>query len=76
MSVLSRVRRVGAIAASVTVAFAAVAMVWLSSSIGLGLGSAVFRQAGAFIALAALVSLCLLLAVSAQVSQRKAGPTT
>jgi hypothetical protein len=74
MSVLRRVRRVGAIAASVTVTIAVFAMAWLVSTIEVVPGNEVLWQAGAFIGLLMLFSLCLLLALSAEASQRRAGP--
>jgi hypothetical protein len=72
MSVLSRVRRVGAIVASAAVVATVLAIFWLASSTGLLSGATVLWPAGAFLALFSLTSVCLMLALSADASQRRA----
>ena len=72
VTVLSRVRRVGAIAASIGVAFALVALAGLVWSIGLLSGIATLWSTGALLVLMTLGLLCLLVALSASASQRGA----
>jgi hypothetical protein len=69
MSVLSRVRRVGAIAAAIVVV-----VTWLlASAIGLLPGEEIVWTAGAVFGLLTLTSLCLLLALSSDAGRRRTG---
>jgi len=72
VTVLSRVRRVGAIAASIGVAFALVALAGLAWSIGLLSGVATAWSTGALLVLMTLGLLCLLVALSPSASLRGA----
>jgi hypothetical protein len=72
MGVMSRVRRLGAIVASLAVAVSVVGILWAASSIGLLPGVEILRSALAVLGLLTLTSLCIMLALL-DARQRRAG---